>query len=66
MKKQILWYEIGKWTIMEVQYDDTFEYYVRETVNQYDYFRFVFGSMSRFNEENLTALVDSDYFREVD
>lgn len=66
MKKQVLMYEIGKWTIMEVLYDDTFEYYVRETVNQYDYFRFQFGSMTRFSEDNLMALVDSDYFREVD
>lgn len=65
MKKQILMYEIGKWTIMEVLYDDTFEYYVRETVNQYDYFRFQFGSQTRFSEDNLMALVDSDYFREV-
>ena len=65
MKKQVLMYEIGKWTIMEVLYDDVFEYYVRETVNQYDYFRFVFGALSRFSEENLTALVENDYFREV-
>lgn len=59
-------YEIGKWSIMEVLYDDVFEYYVRETTNTHDYFRFQFGSIHRFSKENLTALVDNDYFIEVE
>lgn len=66
MRTQVLIYEIGKWSIMEVLYDDIFEYYARETTNRCDYFRFQFGSIHRFSEENLTALVENDYFMEVE
>ena len=58
-------YEVGKWTILEIYFKGVWEYYYRETNNQFDYYRYSFGSEDIFNNFNLECLADIGYFTEV-
>ena len=64
MNSNIHFYEIGNLTIMEIQIMKITEYYIRETNDPFDYFRFSFGSDKKLNRNELEKLMTNGYFEE--
>ena len=65
MKANII-HKVGNLTILEVQVGNIFEYYVRETDNEFDYFRFSFGSDQQLNKQELEKLMINGYFENTE
>ena len=55
-------YTIGNMTIMEIKMEGKYEYYIRETEDQFDYFRFSFGSDAKLLKMDLENLMTNGYF----